>query len=319
MLNKMRQMVRRDTTEVTNFSKIIKALQKNSIRIAYSTIANQDCPVGCSKIGGKPDLPIGFEWFYYEGKAYTDDEGVYNESGVVKNRPLSFLAQINCEEVHEFDTEKVLPSKGMLYFFYELEAMTWGFSPGDKGSARVYYYPEKASELYRTDFPSDLPNEYPKKYHLPEMAISFSSKNDIPDFEEFAELYDGIEKLEHKVWIRLLNEYGTAREIPLYEDTPDERINKLLGYANLVQGGMLMECELTTSGINTGSPDGYANITAEQKEKAKNWRLLFQLDSICTDDYEMLWGDMGRIYFYIKDEDLRNLNFEGCWLVLQCG
>jgi len=229
------------------------------------------------------------------------------------------LAQINCEEAGKFDTEKALPSKGMLYFFYELEAMTWGFYPKDKGSARVYYYSGEVSELNRTDFPSDLPNEYPKQYHLPEMAISFSSATETPDFEEFTELHDGLDKLKHKVWMKLWNEYDMARGLDPVDGKPDERINKLLGYADLVQNGMLLECELATNGINTGDPDGYANISAEQKENSKNWRLLFQLDSICTDEYEMLWGDMGRIYFYIKDEDLQNLNFGNCWLVLQCG
>jgi len=46
--------------------------------------------------------------------------------------------------------------------------------------------------------------------------------------------------------------------------------------------------------------------------------LLFQLDSIMTKDYEMLWGDSGRIYFYVNSDDLANLNFDNCWLFLQC-
>ena len=319
MLNKLREMIGPDKEATINFTEIIRSLQRNSIRIAYNTASNQECPIGCSKIGGKPDLPSDFKWFYFGGKAHTDDEGVYSEEGVVKNRPLSFLAQINCEEASKFDTEKVLPSKGMLYFFYELDSMTWGFDPKDKGSARVYYYSGEAPELHRTDFPSDLPNEYPKQYHLPEMAISFSSVNETPDFEEFAELHDVLDKLKQKARMKLWNDYDDARGLAPVEGKPDGRINKLLGYANLVQGSMLLECELTTGDINTGDPAGYANVSAEQKENSKNWRLLFQLDSICTDEYEMLWGDMGRIYFYIKDEDLRNLNFENSWLVLQCG
>ena len=203
----------------------------------------------------------------------------------------------------------------MLYFFYELEAMSWGFDPKDKGSARVYYYPGDVSGLNRTELPSELPNEY----HIPEMAISFSSVTETPGFEELTELLDGLDKLKHQARMNLLNEYDAARGADSVEKKTDGRINKLLGYADLVQGDMLLEGELTAGGINTGDPDGYANISAEQKENSKNWRLLFQLDSICTDEYELLWGDMGRIYFYIKDEDLRNLNFEDCWLVLQCG
>jgi len=311
MFKTIRKMIGLEKVVTINFTEIIKSLQRNSIRITYSTADNQECPIGCSKIGGKPDLPSDFKWFYFEGKSHADDEGV-------ANRPLSFLAQINCEEASQYDTEKVLPSKGMLYFFYELDSMIWGFNPKDKGGARACYYSGELSELHRTDFPSDLPNEYPKQYHLPEMAISFSSATETPDFEEFIELYDGLDKLKHKAQMKLWKEYDTARGLDPIEGKPDGRINKLFGYADLVQGSMLLECELTTNGINTGDSNWYANISTEQKANSKNWRLLFQLDSICMDEYEMIWGDMGRIYFYIKDEDLRNLNFEDCWLVLQC-
>ena len=319
MFNKIRKLIGLDKEIPINLTGIVESLQKNSIRVVYDTTIGQNCTVGSSKIGGKPDLPSDFKWFYFNGKAYTDNDGVYIGEGVVKNRPLSFLAQINCEEASKFDTEKALPSKGMLYFFYELGSMTWGFDQKDKGSARVYYHSGEMSELHRTDFPSDLPNEYPKQYHLPEMAISFSSVTETPDLEEFEELYDGLNKIKHKERKKLWSDYNVARGLDSIEGKPEGQINKLLGYADLVQGGMLLNCELVTNGINTGDLGWYANISAEQAENSKNWRLLFQLDSIYTDYYEMMWGDMGRIYFYIKDEDLRNLKFEDCWLVLQCG
>jgi len=68
----------------------------------------------------------------------------------------------------------------MLYFFYEIASMTWGFDPQDKGSARVYYFPGDISELSRTGFPSVLADEFV----IPEMPIAFSSKNELPDFEK---------------------------------------------------------------------------------------------------------------------------------------
>ena len=104
-------------------------------------------------------------------------------------------------------------------------------------------------------------------------------------------------------------------------DTEEEEqgeINKLFGYANIIQNGMLLECELAASGVNVGSSDGYKNVSAQQKENSKKWQLLFQLDSIQTEKYEMLWGDVGRIYYYINIDDLKMLNFDNCWLILQC-
>jgi uncharacterized protein YwqG len=288
--------LRRDSME---FSTLLQSIQKSSIIIQYDQNFNSECPIGTSKIGGKPDLPSDFEWSYYEGISYKDEAG---------NRPLSFLAQINCEEASKFDKDSMLPSKGMLYFFYELATMTWGFDPKDAGSAQVYYFPGDTSELSRTDFPSDLCDDY----KIPEMPISFSPRTELPTFDEFIELHDGFD------WDQM-DEYDEAKRKLIEEhDEENENISKILGYANLIQNGMLLQCELTSNGVYTGTSDGYTHVTAQQKENAKKWKLLFQFDSIQTETHEILWGDMGRLYFYINSDDLKALNFDNCWLILQC-
>jgi len=33
----------------------------------------------------------------------------------------------------------------------------------------------------------------------------------------------------------------------------------------------------------------------------------------------MMWGDCGRLYLWITEEDLITRNFENSWLILQCG
>ena len=119
---------------------MLETSKRNAILINYSEDENiEKLPKGTSKIGGKPDLPKDFQWFYYKGEDYKK---------IVENRPLSFLMQINCEEVHKYDKESLLPEKGMLYFFYELFTMTWGFSPQDKGSAKVFYYDGELSLIH---------------------------------------------------------------------------------------------------------------------------------------------------------------------------
>lgn len=43
----------------------------------------------------------------------------------------------------------------------------------------------------------------------------------------------------------------------------------------------------------------------------KDWILLFQVDS---EDYaDMMWGDLGRVYYVIKKEGLENKNFDNIW------
>lgn len=284
----------------TNFTALLEPMQKSSIRVTYDSNTDKESPVGSSKIGGQPDLPADFDWFYYKGKSYND---------IIERRPLSFLAQINCHDAGKFDKEHLLPHKGMLYFFYELATMTWGYDPNDKGSAKVYYYPGDISELKRTDFPADLAEEF----KIPEISIKFSAQNELPDFEEFIEWHD---EFEYDQW----DAYDTAKNnlIPVASD--GDNINKLLGYANLIQSGMLLSCEETTNGVNTGeAPDISEDKLRQYKANCTKWQLLFQLDSIHTESYEMLWGDVGRIYFYIKTEDLMKQNFDNCWLQLQCG
>ena len=53
-------------------------------------------------------------------------------------------------------------------------------------------------------------------------------------------------------------------------------------------------------------------------QDAQEWILLFQMDTVEKDGFELMFGDCGRIYFYIRKEDLRNRNFENVWLSLQC-
>ena len=81
---------------------------------------------------------------------------------------------------------------------------------------------------------------------------------------------------------------------------------------------MELECELVTNGLYCGDETGYNVPKAKGLQKNKdNWTLLLQVDS----NYEeagMIWGDAGRLYFWIKKEDLKNKKFDKCWLISQC-
>lgn len=277
-----------------DLSTVFDKIKETSIKIDFKTKSTKELPLGTSKFGGRPDVPSDFKWFYYNGEDY---------SGKAGNRPLSFLAQINCEEIKKYDESSLLPESGIIYFFYELSTMSWGYDPKDKGSFKVFYFDGDISELKRTDFPDDMD----ESFKLPEIGLDFSKKYDLPDYEEFTEVYD------YKNW----DEYDEERVLKGYNK--DESISKLLGYADLIQGGMLLECEEVGNKIYNG---GIPKIEPEKlkmfKKNCSEWQLLFQLDSIITRDFELMFGDCGRIYFYIKKDDLKNRRFDNCWLILQC-
>jgi uncharacterized protein YwqG len=53
------------------------------------------------------------------------------------------------------DVDHRLPQEGMLSFFYDLETMTWGGDPEDKGSARVFFFSNE-TELQVAEIPESL-------------------------------------------------------------------------------------------------------------------------------------------------------------------
>ena len=79
------------------------------------------------------------------------------------------------------------------------------------------------------------------------------------------------------------------------------------------------ECEAVTRGFNMGGIESYPKQYQKEIRSASiDWILLFQMDTVETSDYELMFGDSGHIYFWIKKEDLANKNFENIWLILQC-
>lgn len=278
-----------------DYTKLFDAIKRQTIVMDYEPAA-KPLPADASKFGGKPYLPVGFEWPYYEGEDYN---------GEVANRPLAFLAQINLEEIAEFDDEHQLPHKGMLYFFYELESMLWGFDPKDKGCARVYYF-EDTTGFHAHRLPADL-SDYGR---IPEYTLTFDGMLDLPEFDEYADYHE-----ETTNW----DEYDEERTLYGYE-LMDEDCTKMLGYANWIQSCDLMECELTSRGVYCGSGtlDLPEQVQKEAFENSADWVLLFQMSSICEDDHELMFGDCGMIYYFIKKQDLADLNFNNVWLIMQC-
>jgi len=55
---------------------------------------------------------------------------------------------------------------------------------------------------------------------------------------------------------------------------------------------------------------------AELRAGRSDWRLLLQVAS--DDAPRMMWGDAGISYYWIRDEDLRERDFDRAWLILQC-
>lgn len=265
---------------------------KNEIIIKEKKIKNTK--PNSSRIGGKPYLPKDFIW-----PTYTSYEDKIT-------RHLSFLCQINLEEIKDYDVDHILPRTGLLYFFYDCDSMCFGFDPRDKDSAKIYYY-DNTNDFTLLDIPNDISDEY----IIPEINIKFHSKKSYPDQEEFETLNNT--KIDIEEYENVLEKIGV--------NIDDEYEHKLLGYANTVQGEMLTEAERISRNLYSGDPESYKNtpeeVQNEIKEHVNDWILLFQLTSIEKEDFEFIVGDCGVIYFFIKKEDLKNKDFSNIHCAVQ--
>ena len=271
----------------------IRTLVRNEISLIPDAAA--DARPDGSKIGGLPFLPADFAW-----PTFTDSDG--------QARPLSFFCQIDLIEAKPYDRDDLLPERGLLSFFYECESFCWGFDPTDEGAARVFYFPDTA------DFaPHPVPEEPSTDYVMPELALTFAARPSYPAFEEL-ELHSDL-GCDWEAYEAALAQLGIDAEAEMQG-------HKLLGYANVIQGEMLTECERVTRGYGCGSPADYqATPEADAEEiraHATDWILLLQLDTIEKDGFQWMFGDCGMLYYYIRKQDLAAGNFSSGWFSLQC-
>lgn len=128
-----------------------------------------------SKWWGDPDMP--------ENMQYPTME--VNEDGETFDYPLTFVCQINCEDIAPFDKDGKLPHEGMLYFFAAIDDYLGYESPvqnpdGEwpKGRVAVKYAKSINFETFQTCM---LVGDEDEQLTEPELEIVFSECADDED------------------------------------------------------------------------------------------------------------------------------------------
>jgi uncharacterized protein YwqG len=207
-------------------------------------------------------------------------------------RGLTLLACIDLAGLHRESPVEWLPSGGCLLFYYDVERQAGGFDPNDRSGFEVAWNPEKRTLAH--DCVSTV------------KGISFRAIDSYPDFDDLADL--GLELTDTESEI-----YSNLRD-SVYSSLPE---HQLAGWPKSIQGPMDLECQLVSNGIYCGGPAGYKDPRAEAlRAGAAEWKLLLQLDS--DRELDWMWGDMGKLYFLIRESDARNRDFTKAWCVLQC-
>ncbi len=257
----------------------IKPHLRPGIQLITEPFEEDDFEPGQTKIGGHPDLKKYMSW-------PVSPKGV----------PMSFIGQINCAEATLYDQAGLLPQNGLLLFFYDADQSVWGFGPEDKGYFKVLYIAD-CMDIQKAEFPESLVIDSQFEAN----CVNFVSYLSLPNWESDAYRID-----------------FSDRDFDKYLELITESENQMLGHAECIQGPMELECQLVSNGLYCGDASGYSNPKAKSLEPgSKDWILLLQVDSE-DEKTGMMWGDCGRLYFWIKEQDLKNKHFDDVWCILQC-
>ena len=278
-------------TDIQNMQQLLKSNARNMISL---NIGTQNKVIwGRTKLGGRPDVPADFIWPTFSCASFDDDE--------IRERPLAFIAQFDCGALSAMDYDHLLPNKGLLSFFYELDTSPDGGSREDAGCARVFWF-DGTKPLSPAAFPEDL-NVYNQ---LPRIALDIHPAPSFPSWDEFMLGY-------HE---EVTEEFFEAYQI-IYEEMQTSESNaKLLGYPDAVFDNLFVYCELIRQGypIEDGI-DLLPEQALEQAEKgAADWCLLIELHLSENDAFNL--GD-ACLSFCIRRQDLESKRFDRVWMMLQ--
>lgn len=233
-----------------------------------------------SWIGGDPRVPPDFKWPSWQG------------------RPMTFLAQMDLSEVAAALREPWFPTHGQLYFFHASGDPELGDEPTERGSWRVIYSRAERSTL-------TAPNSGSRDMRVfPRTNVTFRRIESLPSEER---VMNGREPTNEEFETLLAAQDAPFKGHPRHQ---------MFGYPVPEQNdNMELESELALRGL-TYADEG-SNEYRDATREAAQWHLLLQLDT--DDDLQMMWEDGGLLFFWIKQTDAAQGNFDRVWMVLQSG
>ena len=280
--------------ELEEMHEALLAIAQPSIRLLAGEVAPDDSiPPGASKLGGAPDLPADFVW-------PVGPEG-----------SLSFVAQINLQDARSQDPTALLPESGLLSFFYQdrfnspAPVKLWTL-----WDWHVAFVDDDPAALQRLTPPGDLTEVHMVYKPCP---LGFEPDITIPDpFSLPANQHLGLdyEALKEAGRDDLIDRYCSLTD-SLLDSAPNGIIHRMLGYPDLIQSYILTEVE-DFARNRTDLVEHYA----PQLDADLEWILLLQIDSEYQAD--MMWGDVGRLYFFISAQDLAARHFDHVICTMQC-
>ena len=216
---------------------------------------------------------------------------------------LPLLLQINLSNLSEGKIMPALPQQGMLYFFLDPTA---GFPPSPETGSWQVVYTDPATNL-RAD--GQLPAA---AEHWPRQLIDLHANPSLPSplSPLMANLAGKISRADLDRYLNLHKRY-----YPQFD-------HHLLGYPAYVEPASLaQQCKILAQGLETRQANGAEQVqtkspsTDKGRNQQQDWRLLAQID--WNPPCSMWWGNYGRLFFMITDQDLAALRFDRVLLLWQ--
>lgn len=197
-----------------------------------------------------------------------------------QQQPLKFIAQLNCRALQPLDLVHALPNEGFLAFFYDGEYDLYDREPNDPQRWRVLYWKEEGPLLQQQALPDNSAYPYYAREVQPMLEWALPDIGS-PELEMLGLTWEAMYEPSSEPSVRESGEMYLAlqQQVSLLYP-PRQPLHRSLGYADPVQTPI-------------GEP---------------GWQLLLQIDS--DEQTGVKWGDMGRIYYLIAEEDLKQLRFD---------
>jgi uncharacterized protein YwqG len=247
-----------------------------------------------AQLGGLPTLPIN-SWPVWPG-----------------NGPLAHVLTIDCASLAALLPGWDMPDSGRLAFFY-FDGLSYfhqegsgvgSWDPATQEGARVLWlHPEDSTPTDLTHVATPAPPGLTPFPAVPLTAVPVLTWPDAND-PRLRQIWD----------MAGMAPQASEGALPpaaesLYEALQDKRDagppeHQVGGHPHPVQGTVESEVEEIERALNGAGG------------QATEWRLLAQVDS--DETAEMMWGDVGILYFMIRPDDLRARRFEQARFTWQC-
>lgn len=265
---------------LSKHAEALVAAGRDGLRLTQTDAESAD-----GRLGGQPDLPVDVEWPEW------------------KSKPLAFLAQLDLAQVPERFRPRGLPESGLLSFFALIaDRNGYGSFFERRGQWRVVHTPAGTPVVPRK-LPKKLEDEARLRPQPVAMTVDWTPAE--CDAMEVMELPLGSKGYPLDRYDRLVGEQDEPETIHRFLGQPDRIQDDPVNDLDFLYDLDVVKVRKRREMIRAGEGDPH------------EWRLLLQVDSD-EEGLGTMIGDVGRMYWLIRDDHLVAGRLDEVLVVTQC-